>query len=149
MELGSIYTGLISMLGCSDFGIDWIFISETGHTWSMRHWFPLPCYWSALLSCVCAQLCVCVPTCLCARALKRLSCWCHSVCLMGRQTEGVKDSQCSPNVLCSSTVYSLCVFSGGSVCPSLSSSFSLRLFVFPIHPSVLRVFSLFEHCNAV
>lgn len=38
---------------------------------------------------------------------------------MGRESEGVKDSQYSHDALCSSAVYSLSVFSGGSISFSL------------------------------
>ena len=47
------------------------------------------------------------------------------------------------------SVYSLCVFSGGSICLPLSFSLSLWLFVFSSHPPLLHVFSPSVHDSAV
>ena len=68
---------------------------------------------SAARVCVCVRRCVFCPP----------ECWCRRVCLMGRESEGVKDGRRS---LARRSLFTLSVYSlvGPSVSPSLSLSLS-------------------------
>lgn len=61
---------------------------------------------------------------------KKTESWCHSVCLMAKDSERVKDTQCASSARCSSAVYSLPVFSWGSVPLLLFLCVCLCVFLF-------------------
>lgn len=60
---------------------------------------------------------------------KKTESWCHSVCLMAKDSERVKDTQCASSARCSSAVYSLPSILLG-VCPSVAVSVCVCLCVF-------------------
>lgn len=60
---------------------------------------------------------------------KKTESWCHSVCLMAKDSERVKDTQCASSARCSSAVYSLPSILLG-VCPSVAVCVCVCLCVF-------------------